>query len=129
MRDWFTTMTDFQIQTYYIFYDDDAGCPSHTVLTFHHKNRICWVEPPYFGSVLAFDGIHSYENETDFARAFQDYVLKCFRIFHSLPDNYDTQSFRLYAYSKPPAHINGCEMRNHIEKGRQVQLTFRRNNI
>jgi len=124
MRDWFTAMTGLPIQTYYIFYDDGAGCPSHTVLTFQYKNRICWIEPPYFGAALPFDGIHSYENEADFAHAFQAYIVKCFQAFHFLPDDYDIKNFRLYAYSKPPDHINGCEMRNHIETGRPVVLNF-----
>lgn len=124
MRDWFTVMTDFPIQTYYIFYDDGAGCPSHTVLTFYYKDRICWIEPPYFGSALAFDGAHSYENETDFANALQEYALKSFQAFRFLPDDYNVKNFRLYAYSKPPAHISGCAMRRHIEKGRQVPLKF-----
>lgn len=122
MRDWFTTMSIFPIQTYYIFYDDGAGCPSHTVLTFSHKGRICWIEPPYFGAALPFDGIHSYENETDFARAFQEYTLKCFQAFRFLPDDYTAKNFHLYAYSKPRSHINGCEMRDHIETGRFVPL-------
>lgn len=124
MRDWFVTMTDLPIQTYYIFYDDNAGCPSHTALTFEYKNRICWAEPPYFGSAIPFDGIHSYENETDFARAFQEYVTRCFKVFRFLPDDYDPRNFRLYTYRKPSNHINGYAMRSHIETGRQVSLNF-----
>lgn len=124
MRDWLTAMTDLPIQTYYIFYDDSAGCPSHTVLTFKYKDRICWIEPPYFGTALPFDGIHSYENEADFAKALQEYIVKCFQNFRFLPNDYSMNNFHLYAYSKPPAHINGCEMRNHIETGRLVSLDF-----
>ena len=124
MRDWFTKMTNFPIQTYYIFYDDGAGCPSHTVLTFEYNGRFCWIEPPYFGTALLFDGIHTYENETDFARAFQEYIFKCFQEFRSLPDDYSMDNFRLYAYVKPPFHINGFEMRDHIENGRRVPLNF-----
>ncbi len=129
MRDWFATMTDLPLQTYYIFYDDKAGCPSHTVLTFQHKGRTCWIEPPYFGAALTFDGIHSYENETDFANAFQKYILRCFRAFRFLPDIHNADNFHLYAYSKPPAHINGYEMRDHIETGRLVPLAPVRNSI
>lgn len=129
MRDWFTKMTDFPIQTYYIFYDDGAGCPSHTVLTFQYKSRICWIEPPYFGAAFLFSGIHSYENETDFTHAFQEYTLRCFQAFRFLPDDYNIKNFHLYAYSKPRAHLNGYEMRNHIETGRPVPLNFGQNHI
>lgn len=129
MRDWFAAMTDFQVQTYYIFYDDSAGCPSHTALTFRHNNHICWIEPPYSGTALPFNGTHNYGDEADFAHAFQDHVLKCFQAFRYLPNNYDVRNFRLYAYSKPPAHINGHAMRNHIETGRPVPINFGQNHI
>ena len=46
-RSFFENMTDLKYETYYLFYDDNKGCPSHSILVFYNNDKVYWFEPMF----------------------------------------------------------------------------------
>lgn len=114
-RCFFQNMTNLRFETYYLFYDDGRGCPSHSILVYYNHDKVYWFEPMLNDEIFYFSGIHEYDDLRslfyDFKAKFIQYAL----INHLIISNYDCDKFYLYRYEQPSYHINGCEMRNHID--------------
>lgn len=61
-RSFFEAMTNFKFETYYIFYDDNAGCPSHTFLVFYENDKVYWFEPMCNDSNFCSNGIKEFKD-------------------------------------------------------------------
>lgn len=122
-RAFFENMTSFKYETYYLFYDDNKGCPSHSILVFYDHDKVYWFEPMFNDNRFFYSGIHEYDNITmllkDFKRTFVKYAL----IHHLIPANYKQPNIRIYRYTTPFSHINGYQMREHINKSEFIPIS------
>ncbi len=113
-RCWFSTMTNLKIETYYFFYEDKKGCPSHSILVFYKDAHVYWFEPMFEDEDFYYRGIHEYSNIDglleDFKLIFSNYLL----FTKKVEKNYSIDNIYIYKYNKPKYHINGLEMREHI---------------
>lgn len=119
-RDYFRHMTDFKYETYYLFYDDGKGCPSHTILVYYDNNKVYWFEPMFQDSENDYSGIHVYKHIYDLLTDFKDKWIKWAILEKRIPENYKEENIFIYQYDKPNYHINGYEMRNHINHSKRV---------
>ncbi len=111
-RYFFETETELEYETYYLFYDDKKGCPSHSILVFYKENKVYWFEPRFDN----YSGIYEYRNLEELLSDFKKQFIKDGLKNSIIPKNYEKDSFFLYRYPKPPYHINGYQMRNHINR-------------
>lgn len=113
-RCFFENMTSLYYETYYIYYEDNKGCPSHSILIYYDQNKVFWFEPMFNDDTFYYSGIHEYNNILELL----DDVKKCFikySLLHNYFDeNYNPDNIYIYKYSKPEYHINGYQMREHI---------------
>ncbi|MCM1053235.1 MAG: hypothetical protein NC483_04610 [Ruminococcus sp.] len=121
-RCFFKNMTTLKYETYYLFYDDNEGCPSHSILVFYNDDEVYWFEPMFNDNLCFYSGIHKYNNIlellTDFKRVFiKNAISKKF-----IKENYDNNKFYIYKYNQPKYHINGHEMREHIDNSILINL-------
>ncbi len=114
-RYWFNLMTNLKIETYYIFYDDNKGCPSHSILVFYNYDKVYWFEPMFTDNNCYYSGIHEYNNISELLNDFKNIFIKYSLQNKTINSNYDINKFYLYKYMKPKYHINGYEMRQHID--------------
>ncbi len=114
-RCWFSLMTQFKYETYYIFYDDNMGCPSHSILVFYNNDSVFWFEPMFNNENFYYSGIHKYSNIYNLLNDVKRVFIKNAILKEAVPKKYDDSKIYLYKYSKPQYHINGYEMRNHID--------------
>ena len=116
-RDYFENMTDLQYETYYLLYEDYKGCPCHTILVFYKNNKVYWFEPMFKD---CFCGIHRYNNINDllinFSKLWIEYAIN----EGLIPKDYIDNNILIYKYEKPKYHINGYEMRNHINNSKLI---------
>ena len=117
-RAFFDSMTDFKFETYYLFYDDGAGCPSHTFLVLYNDK-----------SFYYFSGIHKFDSvETLLSKAISIFLAN--NVFcGNIPENYSLSNIFLYKYVKPKYHINGYEMREHINLSEKIGVSYDRKSI
>lgn len=114
-RCWFLNMTDLQIETYYLFYDDDMGCFSHSILVFYKDNSIFWFEPMFNDDEFTYSGIHQYSNIQALLKDVRKQFIKYMLIREVIPKKYDDSKIYIYKYMQPKYHINGHQMRDHID--------------
>lgn len=125
-RYFFEEMTDLKYETYYIFYDDNKGCPSHTILVYYKDKNVYWFEPLFKNDNEDItSGIIPYKNIKELLKEFKSSFINLCLKNKTIPDNYDKSNIYLYKYQKPNYHINGYEMRRHIEKGEKIILPER----
>lgn len=128
-RCFFQTMTSLDFETYYIFYDDDKGCPSHSILVYYENNKVYWFEPMfndsncYHSGIFAFDSVNSLINSV--IKVFLDKLI----LDGKIKNNYDISKVFVYEYDSPSYHINGCEMRNHIDLSRKIEVSYDRKSL
>lgn len=121
-RCWFQTMTKFPIATYYTFYDDHAGCPCHTITVYEQNDQSHWFEPMFHSyPSLNCHGIHHYSTSQALLQDAVQKIINYQQYFHLLPNSIDRVNIHIYEYDQPPYHINGYEMRNHINQSHQIQ--------
>lgn len=108
-RSFFKNMTNLEFETYYLFYDDNCGCPSHSILVFYKDNKAYWFEPMFQ------DKIYEYSNIEKLLRDFKIKFIENGLIQNYFPEDYNKKMFYLYRYEQPNYHINGNEMRAHID--------------
>ncbi len=121
-RCWFQTMTNLPIATYYIFYDDHAGCPSHTITTYKQNDQFHWFEPMFHSyPSLNCHGIHHYLARQDLLEDAVQKIINYQQYFHLLPDSINHANIHIFEYKQPPYHINGYEMRSLINQSYQIQ--------
>jgi hypothetical protein len=121
-RDYFKNMTNLKYETYYLLYEDGAGCPSHTILIYYNNNKVYWFEPMFDSIDCYYSGIHEYNNRNDLLNDFKITWIKDAIISGIIPKNYKEENIFIYRYSKPKYHINGYEMREHINNSNLIKL-------
>lgn len=119
-RDYFKNMTDLKYETYYLLYEDGACCPSHTILVYYKNNRVYWFEPMFQNKDCYYSGIHEYNNIEELLNDFKKIWIKNAIINQEIPKNYNDGNILIYKYNKPKYHINGFEMRNHINNSEWI---------
>lgn len=128
-RVYFESMTDFKFDTFYIFYDDNKGCPSHTILVFYENNKVYLFEPTAHHCSYPFSGIQEFDNLNDLLNFVIDAFLKNATQSGTISCNYDKDSIYVYKYLAPNFHINGHEMRNHINNSERIEVMYDRKSI
>lgn len=121
-RCWFNLMTQYNYETYYMFYDDSNGCPSHSILVFYKDNYIFWFEPMFNDVNFNYSGIHKYSNILELLKNAKNIFIENGIHKNIIPKNYDNSKIHLYKYEQPKFHINGYEMRNHIDNSQLIKL-------
>lgn len=121
-RCWFNLMTQYKYETYYIFYDDNKGCPSHSILVFYKDNHVYWFEPMFNNDDFNYSGIHKYSNITKLLNDVKNVFIKNSILRCAIKKEYDDSKIYIYKYSQPSYHINGYEMRNHIDNSILIKL-------
>ncbi len=121
-RCFFENMTSLNFETYYLLYDDNDGCPCHTILVFYDNNKVYWFEPMFNDTPVYYSGIHEYNNITDLFNDFKCHFTKKSVINGLIPANYNSNNIRIYKYDKPPIHINGFQMGDHINNSELITL-------
>lgn len=122
-RCFFDNMTLFRYETYYLYYDDRKGCPSHSILVYYDKNKVYWFEPMFNDNICYYSGIHEYENIIELLTDFRNIFIKNALLKEFIPKNYNINNIYIYKYKKPKYHINGFEMREHIDKSELINVS------
>lgn len=128
-RSFFEEMTDLRFETYYLFYDDNAGCPSHTFLVFYYSNKVYLFEPMYNDSNSCYNGINVYDSLKELLKAATREFIKSMLLRKNIPTNFDRDQLYIYKYIKPRYHINRCEMRNHINASERIDVLCDRKSL
>lgn len=121
-RCWFSLMTQYKYETYYIFYDDNLGCPSHSILVFYKDNYVYWFEPMFNNDDFNYCKIHQYNNIIELLNDMKSAFIKYAILKKTIPKEYDNSKIYLYKYQQPPYHINGYELRSHIDNSQLITL-------
>lgn len=121
-RCYFKNMTHLKFETYYIFYDDNKGCPSHSILVFYNNDKVYWFEPMFNDKICYYSGIHECENISELLKNFKNIFIKNALLKNFISKNYDFSNLYLYKYEQPNYHINGLQMRNHIDNSERIIL-------
>ncbi len=111
-RTFFEEMTSLKIETYYLMYADSAGCPCHTILVFYRNDKVYWFEPMMQNF---HNGIFEYSSIDYLLEDFVNYFVQY------LGNTIEKNNLQLYKYTKPRYHINGFEMRNHIDASTKIE--------
>ncbi len=119
-RDYFKNMTNLKYETYYLLYEDGKGCPSHTILVYYNQNKVYWFEPMFQDKDCYYSGIHEYNHLNDLLSDFKVIWIKNAIISRIIPKNYNDNNILIYRYDKPKYHINGYEMREHINNSQLI---------
>lgn len=61
-----------------------------------------------------YSGIHDYSSISNLLEDFKIKFIESSLIQNRIPRDYDRNHFYLYRYDKPNYHINGYQMREHI---------------
>lgn len=120
-RDYFKNKTDLKFETYYLLYDDGKGCPSHTILVFYKNDKVYWFEPMFQNKECYSSGIHEYDDINVLLDDFKNKWIKNALINKMIPENYCVANISIYKYNTPKYHINGFEMRQHINNSKLVR--------
>lgn len=121
-RDYFENMTSLKIETYYLLYEDGKGCPSHAILVYYSNNKVYWFEPMFESKDYSYSGIHEYSNLKDLLEDLKNKWIKVALKNEFIPKDYDEDNIFIYKYGKPKYHINGCEIREHIDNSKLMIL-------
>ncbi|MCX4249199.1 MAG: hypothetical protein OSJ65_05500 [Bacilli bacterium] len=121
-RCFFENMTSLKYETYYLLYDDNKGCPSHAILVFYDKNKVYWFEPMFNDKNCFYSGIHEYDNITKLLEDFKHTFIKSAVTNELIPIDYNPSNIQIYKYTVPKKHINGYEMRNHINNSEFINI-------
>lgn len=125
-RAFFREMTDFNFDTFYILYDDNMGCPSHTFLVFYDKEKVFLFEPTAHHCVYPFCGIIEFTNLTSLLDFVLDGFMRNSIENGSISKDFDNNNIYVYKYLSPEFHINGCEMRKHINCSERIEVRYDR---
>lgn len=121
-RYFFENMTNKKYETYFLFYDDNKGCPSHSILVFYNNCKVYWFEPMFNDKDCYYSGIHEYNSISELLTDFKNNFIKFSLIKKTIPQNYDINKIYIYRYTKPKYHINGYQMRQHIDNSTFIDL-------
>ena len=119
-RCFFKSMTSFRYESYYLFYDDNKGCPSHSILVYYDNNKVYWFEPMFNDKECFYSGIHEYNNITELLRDFRNVFIRYSLSKGIISNDYNFNNIKIYKYQKPRKHINGYEVREHINNSELI---------
>lgn len=111
-RDYFKNMTNLKFETYYLLYDDGKGCPCHTILVYYKNHKVYWFEPMFPCKEQC--GINEYNSIDVLINDFKNIWIKDAIENKLIPKNYSTENILIYKYDTLRYHINGYEIREHI---------------
>lgn len=97
-RCFFQNMIDLKFETYYLFYDDGEGCPSHSILVYYNHDRVYWFEPMFNDQDCYFSGIHEYDDLCSLFYDFKERFIQYSLVNHLITSDYDCNKFYLYRY-------------------------------
>lgn len=95
---------NWNVQTFFLVYDDKNDCPTHTFLTFFKENKYYWFEHAW----EKFKGIHEYSSKEELL---VDVKTKFCQT--KLKNGYIEENLFLLEYKKPKAHLSVSEFYNH----------------
>jgi hypothetical protein len=121
-RCFFENMTSLKYETYYLFYDDNKGCPGHTILVFYDNDKVYWFEPMFNNNNCFYSGIHEYESISKLLEDFRNIFVKNALINGLIADDFNPSNIQIYKYNVPKKHINGYEWRDHINGSELVNI-------
>lgn len=121
-RCFFQLMTNLNGETYYLYYDDNQGCPSHSIFVFYSNHKVYWFEPRLESLTFDYSGIHEYRNIKELLTDFKNKLIKYLQIEGKIPINYQEDDIHIYQYERPRYHINGYEMRQHIDHSKKINI-------
>ena len=101
------------VKTFFIVYDDNDKCPTHTFLTFEKNNKFYWFEHSW----EIFRGIHEY---TSLNQLLLDIKNKF--VSSELHGNYEKTNLYIYEYLKPKYHIGTQEFFNHCSSNININI-------
>lgn len=122
----FENMTSLKYETYYLFYDDNKGCPSHSILVFYDNDKVYWFEPMFNDKNCFYSGIHEHDSINKLLEDFKNVFTKNAVINGLIPVDYNPSNIQIYRYTAPKKHINGYEMRNHINNSEIINIGERK---
>ena len=96
------------------------GCPSHSILVYYDNNKVYWFEPMFNDNTCLYSGIHEYNNITELLRDFRNVFIRNSLSKGDIPNDYNFNNIKIYKYQKPRKHINGYEMRMHIDNSKLI---------
>lgn len=92
------------VKTFFIVYDDNDKCPTHTFLTFEKNNKFYWFEHSW----EIFRGIHEYASLNQLLLDIKNKFISS-----ELHGNYEKTNLYIYEYLKPKYHIGTQEFFNY----------------
>lgn len=101
------------VKTFFIVYDDNDKCPTHTFLTFEKNNKFYWFEHSW----EIFRGIHEYTFLNQLLLDIKNKFVSC-----ELHGNYEKTNLYIYEYSKPKYHIGTQEFFNHCSSNININI-------
>lgn len=119
-RSFFETMTDYKIETFYLLYEDKKGCPSHSILVYYKNDKVYWFEPLFYAKTFNYVGIHEYKALEELLDDLKEQFIKSALENKFIPQNFNKKNIFIYRYQKPKYHINGFEMRDHINSSELI---------
>ena len=105
-------MTNLKFETYYLLYDDGKGCPCHTILVYYKDHKVYWFEPRFPCKEQC--GINEYNSIDVLINDFKNIWIKDAIENKLIPKNYSANNILIYKYDTLRYHINGYEIREHI---------------
>lgn len=128
-RCFFEEMTNFKHDTFYLFYDDNNNCPSHSFLVFYDKEKLFLFEPTAHHCFYPFSGIVEFDKLDDLLKFVIYGFLKNCIGNDTISKDFDENNILVYKYYSPKFHINGVEMRNHINNSEKIEVIYDRKSI
>lgn len=101
------------VKTFFIVYDDNDKCPTHTFLTFEKNNKFYWFEHSW----EIFRGIHEYASLNQLLLDIKNKFVSC-----ELHDNYEKTNLYIYEYLKPKYHIGTQEFFSHCSSNININI-------
>lgn len=103
------------IKTFFIVYDDNDKCPTHTFLTYEENNKLYWFEHSW----EIFRGIHEYKSLNLLLRDVKDKFIK-----NELNGKYKKENLFIHEYSKPKGHISVQDFYSHCRSENKYTEIF-----
>ena len=114
-------ITEFSTYLLY-YYIDDNSCPSHSILVYHKKNKVCWFEPMFKNEKYDYSGIHEYDSIEELLKDFKNKFIENGIIQGILPKEIKENKFNCYKYSEPKYHLKENEFYNHCREGIKIEI-------
>lgn len=112
-----------EFETYLIYYYiNDNCCPSHSILVYYKKNKVCWFEPLFSNEKNDYSGIHEYDSIDELLIDVKNKFIENGIIKGFLPKEINEEKISCYKYSEPKYHLNDNEFFEHCRKGKKINI-------